>query len=447
MARRWRNWAGNECCAPARVLRLRTEQQIVDAVLAAGAAPDEPGGAGRVGRAGGALRVAGSGHSFTPLVCTGGTLLDLRGYGAVLAADPDTGLVTAQAGITLSRLNAELHARGLAMPNLGDVAYQSLAGAIATATHGTGIRLGNLSTAVAGLRLVTADGAVLDCSARSNPEVFAAARVGLGALGVVSTVTVQAVPAFTLHAVEETRRLDGVLAELDALVDGNDHFELYWYPGTQYATTKRNNRVPGPARPRGRLTAFANDVLLSNVVFGAVCRAAAAWPPAYGVLRAVVPRLGRTEYSDASHRVFASPRLVRFVELEYAMPRAAFPEVFERVRRLADPLASRVVFPVECRWVAGDDLPLSPAFGRDTAYLAVHVVRGNPYQEYFRGVEAILDSVGGRPHWGKMHYQSAGTLAPRYPRWADFQAARKLTDPAGLFTNPHLAHVLGPPPT
>jgi len=433
MAGEWRNWAGNAACSPARVLRPSTEGQLAGAVAAAG---------------GGRLKVAGAGHSFTPIACTDGTLLDLRDYGALRSADTATGLVTVQAGMPLSRLNAELAALGLAMHNLGDIAYQTVAGAVCTATHGTGARLGNLSTAVVGLRLITADGTVLDCSASAgeHPEVFAAARVGLGALGVISTVTLQTVPAFTLHAVEETRRVDAVLAELDALVDGNDHFEFFWFPGTPYAMTKRNNRVPGPARPRGRVSAFVNDVVLSNVVFGAVCRASVAWPPASAALRAVVPRLGGTTYSDASHRVFASPRLVRFVEMEYAMPRAAFPEVFQRVRRLTDPLASRVVFPVECRWVAADDIPLSPSSGRDTAYLAVHVVRGNPYEDYFRGVERILDSVGGRPHWGKLHYQTADVLAGRYPRWHEFQAARKVVDPAGLFTNPHLDRVLGPPP-
>jgi L-gulono-1,4-lactone dehydrogenase len=433
MAHSWRNWAGNATCSPARVLRPTTEQQIVDAATSA------------AGVAGCRVKVVGAGHSFTAIGCTDGMLLDLRGYRALLAADTASGLVTVQAGMPLAQLNAELAGLGLAMHNLGDIAYQTVAGAISTATHGTGARLGNLSTAVVGLRLVTADGTVLDCSADRHPEVFAAARVGLGALGVISTVTLRTVPAFTLHAVEETRRVDAVLAELDTLVDGNDHFEFFWFPGTEHATTKRNNRVPGPARPRRRAAAFVNDIVLSNVVFGAVCRAAVVWPPASGVLRAVVPRLGGTAYSDASHRVFASPRLVRFVEMEYAMPRAAFPEVFERVRRLADPLASRVVFPVECRWVASDDIPLSPSSARDTAYIAVHVVRGNPYEDYFRGVERILDSVDGRPHWGKLHYQSADVLAGRYPRWHEFQAARKLVDPTGLFANPYLDRVLGPP--
>jgi len=427
MAHVWRNWAGNARCTPARVVRPRTEAQLVECVAA------NPG----------PLRVVGAGHSFTPIVCTDGTLVDLRDHASVLSVDAASGLVTVQAGMTMAALNAVLDAAGLAMHNLGDIAYQSVAGAVSTATHGTGATLGNLATAVVGLRLITADGTVLDCSADSHPEVFASARVGLGVLGVISTVTLRTVPAFTLHAVEETRRVDAVLAELDPLIDGNDHFEFFWFPGTDHAMTKRNNRTDDPPRPKGRVFAFVGDIVLSNVVFGAVCRAAVAWPPASGALRAIVPLLGRTEYSDTSHRVFASPRLVRFVEMEYAMPRAAFPEVFERVRRLADPLAPQVVFPVECRWVAGDDIPLSPAQGRDTAYLAVHVVRGNPYEEYFRGVEKILDSVGGRPHWGKLNYQTADVLAQRYPRWDEFRAARATVDPTGRFGNAYTDRVLG----
>jgi L-gulono-1,4-lactone dehydrogenase len=427
VAEKWRNWAGNQRCTPARMVRPTTEDQLVEAV----------------GAAGGRVRATGSGHSFTAIACTAGTMIDLRGYRRMLAADPATGLVTVQAGMPLTALNAELAARRLAMPNLGDVAYQTVAGAISTATHGTGIGLGNLSTTVAGMRLVTADGTVLDCSPARHPEVFAAARAGLGTLGVISTVTLQTVPAFTLHAVEETRRVDTVLRELDALVDGNDHFEFYWFPGTDHAWTKRNNRTTEPARPKGRVEAFLGDVVLANVAFGALVRATVAWPKAYSAIRAVVPRVGNADYSDASHRVFASPRLVRFVEMEYAMPREAFPEVFAQVRTLADGMASKVVFPVECRWVAGDDIPLSPASGRDTAYIAVHVALGNPHEEYFRAVERIVDRVGGRPHWGKLHYQSAETLAPRYPRWAEFQAARKAVDPAGVFGNEYTDRVLG----
>ena len=424
----WRNWARTALCRPRELLRPTTEDELIDAVR---------------GAAGGRLRVAGSGHSFTPLACTDGRLVDLRGYDRLLSADRDSGLVTVQAGMTLAALNERLAGHGLAMPNLGDVAYQSVAGAVATGTHGTGIRLGNLSTSIAAMRIVTGDGTPLDCSPQARPEIFGPARIGLGALGVVSTVTLRTVPAFTLHAVEEARRLAPVLAGLDELVDGNDHFEFFWFPGTEHVLAKRNNRTDRPARPRGRVGAWASDIVLSNVVLDGVCRAARAWPPAARVLHEVVPRLGRTEYSDASHRVFASPRLVRFTELEYAVPRAAFAEVFERLRRLAERFGPRAFFPWECRFVAGDDIALSPAHGRDSAYLAVQLYQGIPYERFYRDVERVFDDYGGRPHWGKLHFQTAGTLRERYPRWAEFQAARKLADPHGLFTNDHLARVLG----
>jgi L-gulonolactone oxidase len=395
------------------------------------------------GSADGRLKVAGSGHSFSPIACTDGRLVDLSGYRRLLSADRATGLVTVQAGMTLAELGEQLAACDLAMPNLGDVAYQSVAGAVSTGTHGTGIRLGNLSTAVAGLRLVTGDGSILDCSPASNAELFGPARIGLGALGVISTITLRAVPAFILHSVEEPVRLDRLLASLDELVDGNDHFEFFWFPGTEYALAKRNNRIEGPARPRGRVGAWVEDMVLSNVALGLACRAARAWPPAARVLHEVVPRLGRTEYSDASHRVFPSPRLVRFTELEYAVPRPAFAEAFDRLRRLAGAFGPRAFFPWECRFVAGDDIALSPAFGRDSAYIAVQLYQGIPYERFYRDVERVFDDYGGRPHWGKLHFQTAGTLRERYPRWADFQAARGRVDPRGLFTNDHLARVLG----
>ncbi|HET8642066.1 MAG TPA: D-arabinono-1,4-lactone oxidase [Pseudonocardiaceae bacterium] len=430
MTQTWHNWARTAQCRPRSVRRPRSEEELLAAVRDAA-------------RAGHRLRVAGSGHSFTPLACTDGVLVDLAGYDRLLAADRDSGLVTVQAGMTLARLNKLLAAHGLAMPNLGDIAYQSVAGAIATGTHGTGIRLGNLSTVVESLRLVTGDGAVLDCSATANADVFGPARIGLGALGAVSTVTLRTVPAFTLAAVEEALRLDDVLGRLDELVDGNDHFEFFWFPGTGHVLAKRNNRTAEPARPRGRISAWANDIVLSNVVLDVACRAARGWSPAARVIHEVAPRLGRTEYSDASDRVFASPRLVRFTELEYAVPREAFAEAFGRLRRLAEAFGPRAFFPWECRFVAGDDIALSPAYGRDSAYLAVQLYQGIPYERFYRQVECVLDEFGGRPHWGKLHFQTCETLRGRYPRWPQFQAARRRVDPDGLFTNDHLARVLG----
>ncbi len=426
----WRNWAGNQHCAPHAVERPTTEAELIAVVERAAAA-------------GRGVKAVGAGHSFTAVACTDGHLVDLSGYDRVLAADPAAHRVTVEAGITLHRLNGELASRGLALENLGDIAYQSVAGAIATATHGTGIAFGGLATTVVGLRLVTGDGTVVDCSPDAERAVWTAARVGVGALGVVSRVTLQCVPAFNLHAVEEARPVDEVLDDLDALVDGNDHFEFFWIPGTRWALTKRNRRTSEPARPRRRWQAFRSDVVADNLAFGAMLRVGRHRPDWVPRIARRIPSAGRQDYVERSDRVFASPRLVRFLEMEYAVPREAFPSAFAAVRALERRIGVPVGFPVECRFTAGDDIPLSTASGRDTAYIAVHVGTGAPHDQYFTGVEAIMDEHDGRPHWGKLHYQRAATLAPRYPRWDDFQAVRARLDPAGRFANPYTDRVLG----
>jgi L-gulonolactone oxidase len=390
------------------------------------------------------VKVVGAGHSFTGLACTDGVLVDLADHGRILDVDRERRQVRVEAGITLGRLGRELIGHGLALENLGDIAYQSVAGATATATHGTGLRFRNLSSQIVGMRLVAGDGSVLDCSPERDAEVWSAARVGLGALGVLSTVTLQCVPAFNLHAVEEPAAVDEVLERLNELVEGNDHYEFFWVPGTRWALTKRNRRTDEPARPRSRWQQLRNDVLIDNLAFGAVMTVGRRRPDLIPALAKRFPSTGRQEYVDRSDRVFASTRLVRFVEMEYAVPRDAFPAAFARLRALVDRLGAPVGFPVECRFVAGDDIPLSTASGRETAYIAVHVAKGAPHHQYFQGVEAIMDDYDGRPHWGKLHHQRAATLAPRYPRWDEFQAVRARLDPHGRFANPELDRVLGP---
>ena len=426
----WKNWAGNQQCAPERIERPATEAELVRIVAQAASAD-------------GRVKVVGAGHSFTGIALSDGRLVRLDDYDAVHAIDPDQRTVTMQAGIRLSRLNEELAARGLALPNLGDVAYQSIAGAIATGTHGTGRAFGGIATQVRGLRLIAGDGSAIDCSAEGEPEVFHAARVGLGALGIVSTVTLQCVPAFNLRAVEEPMPVDELLEALDEHINGNDHFEFFWVPHTRWALTKRNNRTDEPPAPRSRWQAFRDDILLSNVAFGAICRAGRLRPSLIPRLSSAIPNTGRVEYVDAGYKVFATPRLVRFYEMEYAVPREAAIEAFDRLRAFVERSGLLISFPVEVRFTAADDIPLSTAYGRDTCYIAVHVYQGTQYQQYFEGVEDIMDDYGGRPHWGKLHFQTAETLAPRYPEWARFQQARARLDPTGRFSNPYLDRVLG----
>jgi L-gulonolactone oxidase len=418
------------------VCRPTSEDELVAAVADAVAA-------------GRRIKAVGTGHSFTGIAVTDGVLVDLRDYGRVVDHDPAAGTITVEAGITLAHLSDELAVRGLALENMGDIDRQTIAGAVSTSTHGTGSAYGGLATQVVGLRLVTAAGEVLDCRTGSGPDaglnadLLAVARVGLGALGLLSTVTLRCSPAFNVHAVEQPLPVDDVLGDFDAFMDQTDHVEFYWVPHTRWALTKANTRTNGPAEPRRRSKEWLDDVLLANVAFGAMCRVGRRFPRAIPRLSRLVPSTGIIDYVDRSDRVFTSPRHVRFVEMEYAIPREAVPEALQRVRRLVDGLGTPISFPVEVRVTAADDIPLSTASGRATGYIAVHVYRGTPYDAYFTGVETIMDDYGGRPHWGKLHFQTAASLAGRYPRWGEFQAMRKRLDPDGVFTNPHLDRVLG----
>ena len=427
----WANWAGNQQCAPAAVEHPAGEDELAAVVKRAAAD-------GRT------VKAVGAGHSFTDIACTDGVQVQLDRYGEVLSHDVASGQVTVQAGITLGRLNDALWDTGLALPNLGDIAYQSVAGAISTSTHGTGIKLTGLAGQVVALRVVTGDGSVISASADEEPDVFNAARVGLGAVGMLSTVTLQTVPRFNLRAVEEPMRLDAVLRDIDQHVEENDHFEFYWVPHTGWALTKRNNRTDDPAGGRSKAREFVDRTLLENVAFGAVCRVGRWRPSLIPRLSKALPSSGRTEYVSRSYRVFTSPRYVHFYEMEYSIPRAAAVEALERLTAWVKQSGLLLNFPVEVRFTAADeDIWLSTAYGEERCYIAVHVYQGMPYEQYFRGVESIMDSLGGRPHWGKLHYQTAATLAPKYPQWEKFQAVRRRTDPEGRFANAYTRRVLG----
>jgi L-gulonolactone oxidase len=429
---RWTNWGRTQSCAPAAVHSPGSEAEIAELMQEAG-------------RAGQRVKVVGAGHSFTDIACTDGRLLRLDRCDRVLDVDTGTGRVTVEAGITIAALNRELARHGLALENLGDVAYQTIAGAISTGTHGTGATKPTISGQVVGLSLVLADGTVLRCSDTEEVEAFRAAQVGLGALGVISTVTLRCVPAFDLHSVEEPRRLDEVLERFDELAAANEHFELFWFPHTDVAQTIANNRADGPRRPKGAARAYVDDILLENHAFGLVQRlghARRSWIP--GLARLSGRLLSRSEVVDRSDRVFANERLVRFAEMEYAIPREHVVEAVRELRAMIERSGLRISFPVEIRVLAGDDIPLSTAQGRDSAYIAVHVYWRQEHEPYFRQVEAIMAALQGRPHWGKLHYQTAEALRPRYPLWDRFLAVRDRLDPERRFQNAYLERVLGP---
>jgi L-gulonolactone oxidase len=389
------------------------------------------------------VKAVGSGHSFTAIAVSEEVLVDLSDYDEIVAIDKINQTVTVQSGIQLSKLNQALYENSLAMQNLGDIAYQTIAGAISTSTHGTGAKFTGIANQVVALRVVLADSSIVECSANVNAQLFSCARVGLGALGLISTVTLKVVSAFNLAVIEEPMRVDDVLQNLDLHVDSNDHFEFFWVPHTGWALTKRNNRNNLPVEPMSKMSHWYSKTLMENYAFGAVCMLGKARPSLIPKLAKALPSSGRNEYSDASHKVFASKRIIKFYEMEYAIPREACAEALNRVRRMVTDSGFFLNFPVEVRFTAPDEIPLSTASNRESAYIAVHIYKGMNYVPYFKEVESIMNSYQGRPHWGKLHFQSAATLASRYPQWDVFQAVRNQVDPQRMFSNQYLETVLG----
>jgi L-gulono-1,4-lactone dehydrogenase len=428
--RGWSNWSGLATAHPAQLIAPADAAEVVDAVVAAR-------------NNGLTVKMVGSGHSFTDIAVTDGLMLRPDRLVGLTGVDRDAMTVTVLAGTPLHVLNERLHGLGLALHNMGDVDRQTVAGAISTGTHGTGGHWASLSAQVAALEMVTADGSVLRASATESPEVLHAAQVGLGALGILTAVTFLVEPAFTLEAVEQPMSWTDVVDGFDAMVAENHHAEAYWFPHTDRMLTKRDNRTLDEPRPLSRLRAYVDDSLLSNTVFGVVNRVGNAVPRSIGAINQVSARaLSARTYSDASYRVFTSPRRVVFREMEYSLPAAAGMAVLTEVRTLIERSGWRISFPVEIRYAPADEAWLSTASGRDSVYLAFHVNAQTDHTAYFTGVEAVLKGYDGRPHWGKLHTRSAADLAPAYPHFADFLALRDRLDPDRLFTNRYLDRVL-----
>jgi FAD-linked oxidoreductase len=429
----WRNWSRTEAVRPLRVERPATTGAVQRAVAAAAAS-------------GLRIKPVGAGHSFTGIAVAPGVQLDLTDLSGVVDADVATGRVTLAAGTRLHQLPGLLAPYGLAMPNMGDVDRQTIAGATSTGTHGTGLGFGGLATQIVAARLVTGTGELITVSETVRPELLPAVRVGLGALGVLVDVTLQLVPRFVLHAVERPEPFDDVLdGWLDRVSDA-DHFEFYWFPHTDTALTKTNTRLPGDAvrKPLGRVSRWVDDELLANGVYRAICglgRIAPSTTPFFA--RQVDKVTGNRDFTDFSPAVFTSHRAVRFREMEYAVPLEATPGAIRAVRALIERKGWRISFPIEVRAAASDENWLSTAYGRNTGYVAVHrYLREDPH-EYFTAVEDIMRGFGGRPHWGKMHTQTAETLRELYPRFDDFLRVRDELDPERRFSNPYLDRVLG----
>ena len=427
----WTNWANSASGNPVRVAHPATTAEVADIV-------------GESAAAGLTVKAIGAGHSFTAIGATNGVLLHLDRMAKVMEVDKAMGRIRVQAGISLRKLNPVLRHYGLALPNLGDIDAQSIAGAISTGTHGTGGKLHGIAKAVVGLDLVTAGGEVI--SVDESHELFGAARVSLGALGIITEVTLQCVPAFLLHADEQPMPLPMVLDNLDDLIDNNDHFEFFWFPHTDKTSAKCNNRVSAGTerQPLSNARRLIEDELLSNGAFEAINQIATRkrnWVPRINKITGSM--LSAREYTNDSYDVFVSPRRVRFRESEFAVPRAALKDALAEIGDWIDGHDETISFPVEVRFAAADDIWLSTGHERDNAYIAVHQYHRMDYTRYFDAAQKIFTEHEGRPHWGKIHTLGADYFAQRYSRFDDFVALRDRLDPDRVFSNDYLDRVLG----
>ena len=428
----WQNWARCVTAEPSAVVTPRDENELSAVILAAAERGQQ-------------VRAVGAGHSFTPIAATDGVQLRLDRLSGLVGADTATGLATLRAGTRLHDIPALLEPYGLAMANLGDIDTQTLAGAISTGTHGTGAAFPGLSGQVRGLRLVVADGSVVSCSADEHPDLFAAARLGLGAFGVLVEITLQCVPRFLLAADEHPEPLAQVLETFVERSGSVDHLEFYWFPHTDRALVKADQRWSVGAE-RSEIPywkSFIDDELMSNGLFELTCRLGTAVPALVpGVNRLATRLVSDRRYTDDSARVFSSPRRVRFREMEYAIEPAALAAVITELDLVIRQKQWRISFPIEVRIAAADDIPLSTSFHRPSVYVAVHRFWREPHASYFLAAERIFLDHGGRPHWGKLHSLDADRLRPRYPRFDAVVATRQRVDPHHVFGNAYLERVL-----
>jgi FAD-linked oxidoreductase len=428
MRKKWSNWAGNQQATPQSWVKPQNLHEISSAVRDANAQ-------------GRRVKAVGSGHSFTGAAVAQDVLIDMSRMSRVLAGPDENGIVELEAGITLSALNEFLFLHGGALENLGDISYQTISGAISTGTHGTGQKIGGLAQQVVGLTLIDGLGNILVVD--DGDPLLQFVRVGVGAVGIIAHVKIRTVNKFALHVEEKPMRLSYVLENLENLAARNDHFEFFWIPHTKWALTKQNNRTDLPLQPLPPFKKWWQKSFMENTAFGVVCRVGKLLPALIPRLATALPGSGSTNYIDESFRVFASERRVKFVEMEYAIPREHCRAALEDIERMIDEKNYKVSFPVEVRLTAADNNVLSTAHARQSAYIAVHMFKGCDYLPYFTSVAEIMAHYSGRPHWGKMHFLTHEQLSVLYPRWTEFLAVRDQLDPSRTFHNDYLEQVFG----
>lgn len=424
----WENWSESVICTPTAIHYPTTQDEIIQIIKSCNTNHQK-------------IRVVGSGHSFTPVVKTDQILISLDEYQGIENIDFEQQQVTVLAGTKIKTLGDALFEQGLAQENLGDIDIQSIAGAVSTGTHGSGVTLGNIATQIVALTLISANGDVIECSETQNQNIFKAAQISVGALGIISKLTLQLVPAFKLDYRWQKESLQNCLDNLDQYKSENRNFEFFWIPYTDTVLAKFMNMTDKEPKSRNLFRKFNENVIENAVLW--ILSATNRLRPSLSKRISQIMSMLVSSGSDVqySHRIFATVRYVKFQEMEYNIPAEDFIPAIKDIQACITDNKMEVHFPIECRFTRYDDIYLSPAYGRDSAYIAVHMFKGMAYKDFFIKMEEIFKKYEGRPHWGKMHNRTATDFKTLYPKWQDFQAARQQLDPDGLFLNDHLKEI------
>ncbi|MFO2466370.1 FAD-binding protein [Pseudomonas sp. 15FMM2] len=422
----WRNWSGAQSCLPLARLAPKDLDELVQVVR----------------QAPGQIRPVGSGHSFSALVPTDGTLLSLSFFNGLLDHDSASLQATFGAGTPMSRMGPVLKEIGQALPNMADIDYQTLAGAIATSTHGTGVGFTSYSGLVCGLQLVNAQGEVLDCDAQHHGEVFNAARVSLGALGVTTQVRLQNRTPYRLRERQWIARTEELLEDIETNTRANQHWEMLVVTHSDYALSIALNETTDPQTPVTDPAQGSGNEFVS--IIENLDKYVSDFPETRRTLLNGLRHFASFEDRVAeSFQVYANVRNVRFNEMEYSVPAEHGPACLREILKLIRDKDLRTWFPIEYRYVKADDIPLSMFEGRDSCAISVHQHYTMDHHNFFAAVEPIFWKYAGRPHWGKLHTLNARSLEALYPRWNEFARVRQALDPGGKFLNAHLSSILG----
>ncbi len=428
----WENWSGWVKARPQAFHQPTSEAELADLIRAAN----------------GPVRVAGSGHSFTPICQSDGTLFSLEKMSGLIAADRESSTATAYAGTTIRDLGPLLHAEGMGLVNQGDIDRQAIAGAVGTGTHGTGRDLKSVSAAVIGFRLVKPDGEIVSCSSDENADLFDAGRVSMGSLGIMTEIDLQCMSAYALEERGGRLPVADAFDQLAMLRDSNRHFEFFWFPFADEVLVKTLNLSDVSPKPRKRLPDGVDG--RADSAFRKLCEISRFAPFLRRRYQRQMTEQGGARYAgDApgrsrwSHDAFPSDRNVRFNEMEYAVPADKGPDCVREVAEHMRSCGVNFLFPIEYRYVAADNAWLSPFYERDSVTISVHQYHKQPYAKLFSGVEKIFRKYDGRPHWGKLHTLAASDFEALYPRWRDFCALRSQVDPQAKMLNPFLRKIFG----